>query len=148
MLLRVIKSIAIGIPVGVTLFDYVGYVARVEGISMQPCLNPTGNGPTNDYVFLSRLHDFHVRKGEIISCISPKNRAQMIIKRVTAVEGDIVKSEKQDNRYIKVPEGHCWIEGDHRSHSLDSNTFGPIPNGLVVARAMCIVWPPERWQLL
>lgn len=145
---KFLKSVAIGIPVGVTVFDYVGYVARVEGISMQPCLNPSGSGPSNDYVFLRRIHDYQLQKGEIISCHSPKNRKQMIIKRVTAVEGDIVKSEKQKKKYIRVPEGHCWIEGDHRGFSLDSNTFGPIPTGLVVAKAKCIVWPPERWQFL
>lgn len=134
---------------GVTVFDYVGYIARVEGISMQPSLNP---GPSNDYVFLSRynMQKYCIQKGEIVSCVSPKNRKQMIIKRVTGVEGDIIRSTKEieSKRYFKVPDGHCWIEGDHTGFSLDSNTFGPIPMGLIVAKAKCIVWPPERWQLL
>uniref|UniRef100_A0A3Q0T469 Peptidase S26 domain-containing protein n=1 Tax=Amphilophus citrinellus TaxID=61819 RepID=A0A3Q0T469_AMPCI len=30
------------------------------------------------------------------------------------------------NRYIRVPDGHFWIEGDHHGHSLDSNSFGPV----------------------
>lgn len=58
MFARMAKSALIGIPVGVVLFDYVGYIARVEGISMQPSLNP---GAQNDYVFLSKI-DIH--KGE------------------------------------------------------------------------------------
>ncbi|KAK3564765.1 hypothetical protein QTP86_025281 [Hemibagrus guttatus] len=29
------------------------------------------------------------------------------------------------NRYVRVPDGHLWIEGDHHGHSFDSNTFGP-----------------------
>lgn len=148
---RFAKSLAIGIPVGITLFDYVGYVARVEGISMQPSLNPGGT-TTNDYVFLSRfnIHNYEIKKGEIVSCVSPKNRKQMIIKRVTGLEGEIMRSNKDiDNkRYFKVPDGHCWIEGDHTGHSLDSNTFGPIPLGLLVAKAKFIVWPPDRWQVL
>lgn len=48
--------------------------------------------------------------------------------------------------FIKVPEGHCWIEGDHTGNSLDSNTFGPVSLGLLTARATYIVWPPARWQ--
>lgn len=50
--------------------------------------------------------------------------------------------------YIEVPAGHCWVEGDHRGHSLDSNVFGPVALGLVKSKAKCIVWPPSRWQLL
>lgn len=142
---RLFKSLLIGVPVGVTVFDYVGYIARVEGVSMQPSLNPRGN--SSDYVFLSRFNmvNYSIEKGEIVSCVSPKNRKQMIIKRVTGLEGDIVQSTKN---YVKVPDGHCWIEGDHRGFSLDSNTFGPVPVGLIVAKAKCIVWPPDRWQLL
>lgn len=30
------------------------------------------------------------------------------------------------NRYVKIPNGHFWIEGDHHGHSLDSNSFGPV----------------------
>ncbi|XP_056429892.1 mitochondrial inner membrane protease subunit 2-like [Hyla sarda] len=29
------------------------------------------------------------------------------------------------NRYVKIPNGHIWVEGDHRGHSFDSNAFGP-----------------------
>lgn len=145
-----VKAVAIGVPVGLTVFDYVGYIARVEGISMQPSLNPRAE--KSDYVFLSRfnMQNFGIRKGEIISCVSPKNRKQMIIKRVTGLEGDIIRSTKdiENKRYFKIPDGHCWIEGDHTGFSLDSNTFGPIPVGLIVAKAKCIVWPPDRWQLL
>lgn len=27
---------------------------------------------------------------------------------------------------IRVPEGHCWVEGDNKNSSLDSRTFGPV----------------------
>lgn len=50
------------------------------------------------------------------------------------------------NQIVRVPEGHCWVEGDHVGHSMDSNLFGPVSLGLVTAKATCIVWPPSRWQ--
>ena len=50
--------------------------------------------------------------------------------------------------YVRVPQGHCWIEGDHRANSLDSNVFGPVAVGLIKSKAKCIVWPPHRWQML
>ena len=33
---------------------------------------------------------------------------------------------KHKRKLVKVPRGHCWVEGDNHSHSLDSNTFGPV----------------------
>uniref|UniRef100_A0A0D9RFI8 Mitochondrial inner membrane protease subunit 2 n=1 Tax=Chlorocebus sabaeus TaxID=60711 RepID=A0A0D9RFI8_CHLSB len=57
---------------------------------------------------------------------SPKNPEQKIIKRVIALEGDIVRTIGQKNRYVRVPRGHIWVEGDHHGHSFDSNSFGPV----------------------
>ncbi|KAG8439774.1 hypothetical protein GDO86_005805 [Hymenochirus boettgeri] len=57
---------------------------------------------------------------------SPKNPEQKIIKRVIALEGDIVKTRGHKKSYIKVPRGHMWVEGDHHGHSFDSNAFGPV----------------------
>uniref|UniRef100_A0A8C5RE78 Peptidase S26 domain-containing protein n=1 Tax=Laticauda laticaudata TaxID=8630 RepID=A0A8C5RE78_LATLA len=51
-------------------------------------------------------------------------------------------------KYVKIPHGHIWVEGDHHGHSFDSNAFGPISLGLLHARATHILWPPERWQKL
>ncbi|XP_046964055.1 mitochondrial inner membrane protease subunit 2 [Vanessa cardui] len=142
------KSFLFGVPIGVTFLDSVGYVARVEGISMQPVLNPESQN--KDYVFLSRwsVSDYQVNRGDIISLVSPKNPNQMIIKRVVALEGDVVSTLGYKNKYVRVPEGYCWVEGDHTGHTLDSNTFGPVSLGLISAKALYIVWPPDRWQSL
>ncbi|ODV64217.1 endopeptidase catalytic subunit IMP1 [Ascoidea rubescens DSM 1968] len=35
------------------------------------------------------------------------------------------------NRYIIVPEGHCWLTGDNLSQSLDSRSYRPVPMGLI-----------------
>lgn len=82
-----IKSIFIGLPIGVTLVDTFGYVARVDGISMQPALNPDRN--ITDYVFLNRwaIRQLHIQRGDIISLISPKDPEQKIIKRVVGIQG-------------------------------------------------------------
>uniref|UniRef100_A0A9L0SX62 Mitochondrial inner membrane protease subunit 2 n=1 Tax=Equus caballus TaxID=9796 RepID=A0A9L0SX62_HORSE len=93
-----------------------------------------------------------LRFGEVGSLLqsqrSPKNPEQKIIKRVIALEGDIVKTIGHKNRYVKVPRGHIWVEGDHHGHSFDSNSFGPVSLGLLHAHATHILWPPERWQKL
>ena len=33
-------------------------------------------------------------------------------------------------RYVSVPKGHCWVEGDHRGKSYDSNKFGPVSSAI------------------
>ncbi|KYO47623.1 mitochondrial inner membrane protease subunit 2 isoform B [Alligator mississippiensis] len=79
---------------------------------------------------------------------SPRNPEQKIIKRVIALEGDIIKTTGYKKQYVKVPHGHMWVEGDHHGHSFDSNFFGPVSLGLLHARATHILWPPRRWQKL
>lgn len=158
------KSFLFGLPVGLTLIDIFGYVARVDGISMQPYFNPDRN--KTDYVFLNRwqVKCSELERGEIISLVSPKNPSLIIIKRVIGVEGnkrvlfnyftnthftgDIISTLSYKNEIVRVPQGHCWIEGDHTGHSMDSNNFGPVSLGLITAKATCIVWPPSRWQFI
>ncbi|XP_074038820.1 mitochondrial inner membrane protease subunit 2 [Leptinotarsa decemlineata] len=143
-----VKTIFFGVPIGITIIDVFGYVARVDGISMQPALNPDVN--QTDYVFLNKwvVKSEEINRGDIVSLISPKDPSQKIIKRVVGVQGDIIATLGYKKEIIRIPEGHCWIEGDHTGHSMDSNRFGPVSLGLITAKATCIVWPPSRWQLI
>ncbi|XP_065794990.1 mitochondrial inner membrane protease subunit 2 isoform X1 [Muntiacus reevesi] len=143
------KGFFVAVPVAVTFLDRVACVARVEGASMQPSLNP-GGSQSSDVVLLNhwKVRNFEVQRGDVVSLVSPKNPEQKIIKRVIALEGDIVKTIGHKNRYVKVPRGHIWVEGDHHGHSFDSNSFGPVSLGLLHAHATHILWPPERWQKL
>nr|XP_036883391.1 mitochondrial inner membrane protease subunit 2 isoform X1 [Manis javanica]XP_036883392.1 mitochondrial inner membrane protease subunit 2 isoform X1 [Manis javanica]XP_036883393.1 mitochondrial inner membrane protease subunit 2 isoform X1 [Manis javanica]XP_036883394.1 mitochondrial inner membrane protease subunit 2 isoform X1 [Manis javanica] len=86
------KGFFVAVPVAVTFLDRVVCVARVEGASMQPSLNP-GGSQSSDVVLLNhwKVRNFEVQRGDIVSLVSPKNPEQKIIKRVIALEGDIVK---------------------------------------------------------
>ncbi|XP_060052412.1 mitochondrial inner membrane protease subunit 2 isoform X2 [Erinaceus europaeus] len=86
------KGFFVAVPVAVTFLDRVACVARVEGSSMQPSLNP-GGSQSSDVVLLNhwKVRNFEVQRGDIVSLVSPKNPEQKIIKRVIALEGDIVK---------------------------------------------------------
>ncbi|XP_048252867.1 mitochondrial inner membrane protease subunit 2-like [Haliotis cracherodii] len=139
------------VPVTVTFIDLVGCVVKVEGISMQPALNPLGDGRSAvDYVFLNRwaASAYHFQRGEIVSLRSPSNPDQNLIKRIVALEGDLVRTLAYKEAVVHVPSGHCWVEGDHHKNSMDSNFFGPVSLGLISAKASHIVWPPSRWQRL
>ncbi|KAL1124609.1 hypothetical protein AAG570_001233 [Ranatra chinensis] len=133
--LEFVKAVLFGIPVGVTAVDLLGY----------PALNP--DGKSSDYVFLNRLsvrlHD--VSRGDVVSLFSPKDPHQKLIKRVIGLEGDIINTLSHRNPVVKVPKGHCWVEGDNSDNSMDSNSFGPVALALITAKATAVVWPPSRW---
>jgi signal peptidase I len=42
---------------------------------------------------------------------------------------------------VKIPAGEYFVMGDNRTDSEDSRYFGPIPEGLIVGRAVAVVWP-------
>ncbi|XP_043319111.1 mitochondrial inner membrane protease subunit 2 isoform X2 [Cervus elaphus] len=121
------KGFFVAVPVAVTFLDRVACVARVEGASMQPSLNP-GGSQSSDVVLLNhwKVRNFEVQRGDVVSLVTMGHK----------------------NRYVKVPRGHIWVEGDHHGHSFDSNSFGPVSLGLLHAHATHILWPPERWQKL
>ncbi|XP_069511162.1 mitochondrial inner membrane protease subunit 2 [Ambystoma mexicanum] len=138
----------VAVPVTVAFLDRVACVARVEGSSMQPALNP--HGSVQDVVLLNRWRARHgqVQRGDVVSLLSPRDPRQKLIKRLIALEGDIVQPLGARRVPLRIPRGHAWVEGDHRGHSFDSNAFGPVPLGLLHAQATHILWPPERWRRL
>lgn len=74
---------------------------------------------------------------------SPQNPKLLTTKRIIALEGDLASllpfPPQLSNSYfpsfqvhplppspptpIRIPPGHCWVEGDSHYHSRDSNTF-------------------------
>uniref|UniRef100_A0A1E1WXG7 Mitochondrial inner membrane protease subunit n=1 Tax=Amblyomma aureolatum TaxID=187763 RepID=A0A1E1WXG7_9ACAR len=147
--LIVLRRAALGLPVAVAFVDCVAYVAKVEGVSMQPELNPEPEA-FSDYVLLNRWasRSYELQRGEVVAIKSPRDPSQRLIKRVVALEGDTVRTLGYRERLVTVPRGHCWLEGDNHAQSFDSNRFGPVAMGLLVARASHRVWPPSRWGRL
>ncbi|XP_026524898.1 mitochondrial inner membrane protease subunit 2 isoform X2 [Notechis scutatus] len=88
-----LKGFFVAVPVTVTFFDRVACIARVEGTSMQPSLNPMEQ-QVSDIVLLNHwsVRNYEVQHGDVVSLVSPRNPEQKIIKRVIALEGDIIKS--------------------------------------------------------
>lgn len=141
----------LGIPTAIVLLDNTFYAAVVQGESMQPLLNPE-NDTGQDIVLLSRLRrrSFDYKRGDVVVITSPRDPTSMMIKRIIGLAGDTVRSQSRypGDRLVLIPPGHCWIEGDHSSCSLDSNVHGPVPIGLVAAKAVAVIWPIRRAKVL
>ncbi len=98
----------------------------------------------------------------------------ILVKRVTAAAGDWVDLDEEGNVYVngemleepyvsekslgncnielpfQVPDGRCFVMGDHRATSIDSrNTaLGCVSNEMVVGKILLRVWPLDRLQLI
>ena len=98
----------------------------------------------------------------------------ILVKRVIAAAGDWVDIDEEGNVYVngelldepyisekalgdcnitlpyQVPDGKCFVMGDHRATSIDSrNTaVGCISDGVVVGRILLRVWPLEEAGLI
>ncbi|XP_076798063.1 mitochondrial inner membrane protease subunit 2 isoform X1 [Arvicanthis niloticus] len=137
------KGFFVAVPVAVTFLDRVACVARVEGASMQPSLNP-GGSQSSDVVLLNhwKVRNFEVQRGDIVSLVSPKNPEQKIIKRVIALEGDIVRSEDSGipgedlhviSKILLTRGLSNWI---HQTGSWKKNT----KYNLTSAHIICLPW--------
>ena len=133
-------------------------IVPVRGASMQPTLNPEDRNDDSinppifkpDRIFLRRINErfSRLRRGDVVTVVDPHDRRQVFIKRIVGLEGDVVETLRYRTRHVSVPEGHCWVEGDNHEKSIDSNDFGPVPLGLISGKAVGIVRPWDRKQLL
>ncbi|XP_043473918.1 mitochondrial inner membrane protease subunit 2-like [Leptopilina heterotoma] len=147
-LYRILLGTAVGFAFKPCILDTFGTIVRVDGKSMQPTLNPDTNNV--DFIFLNRwaIRNYDINRGDIITFVSPNAPDRHIIKRVVGLAGDVISTIGYKTEVVKVPNGYCWVEGDHTGFSLDSNSFGPIALSLLIGKATYIVWPPSRWQHL
>ncbi|KAJ7937170.1 signal peptidase [Mycena leptocephala] len=138
------------IPLAVLLTDCYT-LKQVSGRSMQPTLNPDSSLLWRDVALFDRLSIHTLQRygrGDIVALKSPHDAKIELVKRITAIEGDIVRTlPPYPDPEVRVPKGHIWVEGllGDAFHSQDSNSFGPVPLGLVDSRLVCLLWP--YWRL-
>jgi signal peptidase I len=145
------------------LIDTVVGRVRVENISMQPTLHEGQFVLVNKLAY--RLGNF--QRGDVIVFHYPRNPAEDYIKRVIGLPGDniVIENEKVSvngqilsEAYIasppqyasswSVPEGQIFVLGDNRNQSSDSHSWGFVPVGNVVGRALIIYWPLGELKIL
>lgn len=139
------RGILAWVPVGVFFTRHVYSFASITGSSMQvrpatPILHKADKQPTfnpdlaasplhHDVVLLQRwsisLHQY--KRGDVVTLYSPQNPDLLTTKRIVALEGDLVTPLPPSGPTpVRIPPGHCWVEGDSRFNTKDSNTYGPV----------------------
>lgn len=116
------------------------------------------------------------KKGEIVVFVSPEDTKKAFIKRFIASEGETVGilngkllvdgkviDEPEafrkvyyynrgdfglEGKPIKVPKDSYFVLGDNSASSKDSRYWGFVPKNYLIGKAVVIIWPPKRIQLL
>jgi signal peptidase I len=164
---RTLIDILETIVLSVVLFLGINAVSsriRVESISMQPTLY-AGN-----YVLVNKLayQLGHPNRGDVIVFRYPPDPSQTpYIKRVIGLPGDqvhitggkvYINGQQLVEPYLKVstmqggdwtvPPTSLFVMGDNRNNSSDSRSWGMVPLGNVIGKALVVYWPPQKWAVL
>ncbi|KAG2554763.1 mitochondrial inner membrane protease subunit 2-like isoform X1 [Panicum virgatum] len=139
------KKNVMAVLLGITISDRYVTLASVTGESMHPTFTAANNVLQGDFVLAEKrcLEKYEFSHGDVILFKCPSNHKELFVKRLIALPGEWVQLPGYP-KVTKIPEGHCWVEGDNAARSWDSRAFGPIPLGLVEGRVTHIIWPPSK----
>lgn len=112
---------------------------------MSPTFNHHG-----DIALVERIsvHAGRVGVGDVVVARSVQNVRHVVIKRVLGMEGDLVPvMGPRGRRYVTVPAGHVWLQGDNYHNSTDSRTYGPVPYAMVLGKVFFKVLYSEKMRV-
>lgn len=145
----------------------VAAVSVLIAVLLLPVLQISGTSMTEslqDEDIVVALNSKKYKTGDIIAFYYNNN---ILVKRVIAAAGDWVNIDHDGNVYVndelldepyvsekalgdcnitlpyQVPDGRCFVMGDHRATSIDSrNTaVGCVSNDMVIGKILVRVWP-------
>ena len=171
-MLLILRDILLYLTLAVMLRLFVFSLSCIKGSSMLPTLQ---DGDWVLVWRLSYLLHTPKRQ-DVIICHYPGRRMKQckwipmcFIKRVIGIPGDLIEIDhgtvlidghplaepyldpdkcnyERSRPLRRLGRQDFYVLGDHRDRSNDSRSVGPIRRNAVYGRAVCIIWPPKRWQ--
>jgi signal peptidase I len=133
--------------------------ARVDGTAMAPTVNDRDRLVVDKSVYRRQTPG----RGDVVMLHFPLNPDKTFIKRVIAGEGDKVRivdgyayvndvpvNDEQVPAEFRshddygpqvVPQGYCFVMGDHRNNSSDSRHWGFVPRKYIIGKVVYRWWP-------
>ena len=157
----IIKDVIIACIIALVISAFIRPTI-VQETSMEPTVEP------RDYLLMSRqAYRFgQLDYGDIVIFRSDlkldAEHNKLLIKRVIGLPGDTIavhdgevylNGEQLNEPYIAeggtpgfveettLGDGEVFVMGDHREVSVDSRSFGPIPQDVIVGKAVFRLWP-------
>ena len=135
---------------------------EVTSASMEPTLR------IGDRVFMDRIEGYMPLHGDVIVLENPRERGELITKRVIGLSGDTVQirngylyvnGKEQIEMYLSpenarmttpdriyhVESQNAFVLGDNRNVSYDSRMFGSVPVSRIKGKLTFIYWPLKRF---
>jgi len=148
------------------IVTFVAQPVRVQGASMQPRIEDNERIVVNKFIY--RFHG--IERGDVVVFYYPRDPSVSYIKRVIGLPGDKVEirsgsvfvdgtilaepylspefRDHYDMPETTVERGHYFVMGDHRSSSMDSRSFGSVPEKYIYGKAAFCVWPITKSGLV
>lgn len=165
---RWLSELAGAFVVAAAIILFVYQPVKVEGTSMMPSLVDSERIFINKFIY--RLGLSGVQRGDTVVFLFPQDPRRSYIKRVIGLPGDTVEirvgrvwvngqqldepyvpddyRDPSDTSALRIPAGHYFVMGDHRSASNDSRTWGPLPAQAIYGKAVFVYWPLDRMGTL
>lgn len=147
----------LAVAIGLAIMVRASFVSlfTIPSESMIPTLQ------VGDHIVVTPYGSRNPTAGEVVVFRSAADPADLIVKRVIAVPGDLLSTEAGrvviggktlHEPYLAAPAasgeidpqivpGDCFfVMGDNRTVSQDSRSWGCVPRGQIVGRARLVLW--------
>lgn len=131
-------------------------VYAIPSASMQPTLD------VGDHIAVTPYRGGAMpQRGDVVVFRLPADPSEFVVKRVIATPGELIETQRGrvtigghalSEPYLAgpastgaispqiVPSACYFVMGDNRTASLDSRSWGILPNGFIVGRARRVLW--------
>ncbi len=166
-----IESIVWAVAIALVIRTFIVAPFKIPSGSMHPTLLEGDRILVSKFTYRFR----EPRRGEIIVFRFPENPKRPFIKRLAAVggddiairEGQVIVNDRpidspvmqhlfyynqgqygQEGEAVHIPPDSYFVLGDNSGSSHDSRFWGFVPKRLLIGKALCIFWPPNRIRIL
>jgi signal peptidase I len=178
------ESIIIALILALVIRTFIVQAFKIPSGSMIPTFEIGDRIFVNKFIYGARIPLTDIRlpalrqpqRGDIIVFVSPETPKKDFVKRLIALEGEMVEI-KDGNIYINgeqlegpvsirsnyyynrgdygkegeaaaVPKGHYFALGDNSANSRDSRYWGFVSKKNVIGKAILVYWPLSRIRII